>query len=674
MRTRLCFLLLCLAAAAACGGRNTPGDAPAAEEVRRVAGKAPNRSGIVISEIAASADPDYIELHNPTGETVDISGFGLSDRDSVILYTFPEQTLMEPDAYRVVYCDKMLTATDSLLVAGFGLSNGEDHIYFSDRDNNIIFEYGPVSMPKRHGLVSIHGAPFIATDYLSPGDPNEQAGIPPAASIASGQYDGIDTLQVAFYAVGDIHYTTDGSVPGKGSRKYTEPLRLVKTSVIRAVAVGEDGSLSPVSSYTYILNEGHKLDVVSVVSNPDGLFSIGNGIYSTGPYRLKPEGTEDDGTPGINYPYTEANYWRKWWRKANVSLLPKEGAGFSSDCGTSIFGGFSRINAKKSLKFKFKKVYGPSKLHYKLFPNRDISEYNNFVIRTGGQDVYGTLIKDDLAASLADGMLHVDLMASRPAVLYINGQYYGIYFLREKVNKHFIAGHYNIPSDSLDIIQGYSNPECGSIREWNALLSYVKSHDLSQEANYQWVTDRVDVESYADWVIAEMYIDNRDAGNVRCFKTPYLDGKWHWILYDVDMGFYSPRSDTFLVYIRPTAQRICQTDLIRALLKNPEFRELFVRRLEYQMSSVWNKDRVHAEIDRLAGLLDSEVERNNKRWQGSYNGWREKIDGLHRFADGRQAYLKEQFAKNNILVRHIHLSPEELERCFPDAREVESGL
>ena len=625
----------------------------------------PNATGIVFSEISASGDPDYIELHNTSAESVNLSGFGLSDKENYAAFSFPEGTVIAPDGYLAVYCSKEPSDTTRLW-AGFSLRNGEDFVYLSDPEDHILLEYGPVSMPKGQSLASIQGYPFITTEIMTPGKPNEATGIAPAASVASGQYDGIDTLEVRLVADGEIHYTLNGALPGKGSEKYTKPFRLAKTTVIRAVAVSADGTLSPVSSYTFLINEGHQLDVVSLVSNPDGLFSTGSGIYSNGPYRLKPNGTEDDGTPGINYPYTEANYWRKWWRKANVSFLPKEGAGFSVDCGTSIFGGFSRINAKKSMKFKFKSVYGPSKLHYKLFPEREMSEYKSFIVRTGGQDVYGTLIKDDLASSLAEGLL--DLMATRPVVYYINGQYYGIYFLREKVNKHFIAGHYNIPTDSLDIIQGYSNTENGTIREWNAFLSYVKSHDLSKPECYKWVTDRMDIQSFTDWVIAETYIDNRDAGNVRCFKTPYLDNKWHWILYDVDMGLYSPRSDTFLVYYRPTAQRICQTDLIRALLKNPEYREFYLSRLEYQMTSVWNKDRVNAAIDRYVEMLDSEVARNNKRWQGSYDGWKGKIEGLHRFADGRQAYLKEQFASHSLLQSLVHMTAEELDRCFPDAK------
>ena len=619
--------------------------------------------GIRFSEICPTGKSEFIELYNAASEGIDISGYGLSDKEDYTPFRFPEGTVIGPGEYILVQCGADSTAViDGVCYAPFAISNGDESIFISDSEGFIIREYGPVSAPKGQSLFAIDGGPLTTGGYPTPGESNLIAGNPPAASLASGQYDGIDTLTVSLQAVGSIRYTTDGSAPDASSALYKAPFRLAKTSVIRAVAIAPDGSKSPIASYTYLINEGHTLDVVSLVGNPAGFFSVGSGIYSTGPYILKPPGSTDEEAPGIDYPYTQANYWRKWIRQANVQFLPKEGAGFSADCGASIFGGFSRINAKKSLKFKFKKPYAAGKLHYKLFEQRDFSEYQSFVMRTGGQDVYGTLIKDDLVSSLADGLL--DAMATRPAVFYINGSYYGIYFIREKINKHFIAAHYNVPKDSIDIIQGNCHVENGSIREWNALLGYVKSHDMSVDANYQYACGKMDMQSYADWIITEVWCGNRDAGNVRVFKTPHYDNKWHWILYDVDMGLYSPTSDDYLIYLKPTAQKICQTDLIRGLLKNKEFRALFLDRLEYQMHAIWHKDNVNAAIDRFVTQIGGEVARNNKRWQGTYQGWEEKINGLHAFADKRQAFLKKEFGSNPFLKSLLNMTPEELDRCF----------
>ena len=673
--------------------RISPGfpNTPEGREAYRASRRRPNDTGLIFSEILPGCkkayldsdgnSADFVELYNPTSVKVDLSGYALSDNeDDPYDFTFPGGTVIQPGGYLLVNCssDYKKNTADGLC-APFSISNGADSILLFDPDGFIVLEYGPVSAASDCSLVSVDGAPFVETSFISPGLPNTAEGageylrstgagilqaviLPPSAIPGSGRYDGVDGITVTLSAQGEIRYTTDGSVPTASSTLYTGPIQLSSTKVIRAVATDGKGHASSVSSFTYLVNEGHTLDVVSMMSNPGGLFSVQNGIYSTGPYRLKPHGAPEE-EPGIPYPYTQANYWRKWVRQANVQLLPVDGsAGFSADCGASIFGGFSRINSKKSLKFKFKKAYGDSKLHYSLFANRDFSDYDSFVMRCGGQDVYGALIKDDLVATLCEGLL--DVMATRPAIFYINGEYYGIYHIREKVNRHFVASHYNVPTDSIDIIQGNGNPEEGSVRDWKALLSYVRSHDLSRPECFEYVAERMDLRNYADFIIAEICCDNKDAGNIRCFRSPKIDGKWRWILYDVDISMYNPTSDTYHIWLKPTNQNLCQTDLIRGLLKNREFHDIFVERLEYQMHNIWNKANVNAAIDAYVKILSPEVERNNRRWVGSYKTWEDNIARLRKFADGRQSYLRRQFEVNPLVKGILRLTPEELDRCF----------
>ena len=632
-----------------------------------------NNTGVFVSEIMADnetayQDPDgnyvdYIELHNSSSGAVDISGWGLSDKENAnYLFRFPEKTKLEAGAYIVVNCSSAYkdVSDDRSFRAPFSISNGDDGLYLSDREGHIIWEYSPVSTLEDQSLISLDGKVYICTPVISPGSANLAPGVAPIASIPSGQYDDVDELEVEFFADGDIYYTTDGSAPTSKSKKYTGPFKLTKTSVIRTITVRDGAQNSPVTSWTYLVNEGHTLDVVSLVSSPEGLFSTGSGIYANGPYRLLPVGqTEGD---GLVYPYVGANYWKKWVRQSNLTYLPKYGNGFSYDCGASIFGGFSRINAKKSLKFKFKREYGTPKLHYKVFDNRDFSDYKCLVMRTGGQDVYGTLIKDDLASYLMDPL--IDVMATKPTVFYINGEYYGIYFMREKVNKHFIAEHYGVSPDNIDIIQGNSHCENGSLRDWNNFFAYVKGHDMTKPECYEYVKEHMDVQSYIDWIIAEIYIGNRDAGNVRVFRSPEIDNKWHWLLYDVDMGFNATRSDGYLIYLKPTQQKICATDFIRGMIKNKEFRALFIERLEYQMTNIWSKESMNAAIDKFVADIGGEVERNQKRWTGTYKGWEGRIEGLRDYANGRQEYLKEQFGTNAFLKGLFHMSKEELDRCF----------
>ncbi len=490
---------------------------------------------------------------------------------------------------------------------------------------------------------------------------------PPVASAASGQYDGIRKLEVSLLGEGEIRYTLDGSLPDASSPRYRSPFKLRKTTVLRAVSIARDHSCSPAVTYVYLINEGHQMDVICLVGDPGGLFSSRTGIYATGPYRLMPPGQEGDGKRRLTYPYKEANFWQKWWRQANVTFLPREGEGFSADCGTAIFGGYSRALNKKSFKFKFNGAYGTDALHYRLFPNRENDVYNSFVVRAGS-DALGSLIKDELVDFLADGLM--DISATRPVVLYVNDRYFGVYFLHEKINRHFIASHYGIPADSLDIIFRNTELEEGSDRDWKDLVGYVGSHDITQDEVYQYVSDRIDVREYADWLVTEIWCDNRDIGNVRTFRSPFLDHKWHWILYDTDRGFTAPDSDFFINLLTPVGEESIWFDPFRCLLKNPSFRELFLSRMEYQMKTLYSRKRVRSAIGYFVGAIGPEMNRNQQRWGGSYDEWLQKIDGLYLFADKRQTCLKHHFATHPFLQDLLHLSPEELDRCFPDADDT----
>ena len=618
---------------------------------------------VYISEVLPGTESSsgWIEISNRGADAVSLKGYILTDD--------------KPDRHRFVFPDKTIPSGGRILL--YADARGAFSAGFTFRKSSRLTLWQNDST--RLDAVVLSGIPsgvskgrenncpaWFYYRRPTPGSANTggmgAVALAPIASVPSGQYDNIESLTVELLADGVIYYTLDGSPPTTSSRRYKEPFMFTKTSVLRAMTVADNSINSPISSWTYLINEGHTLDVVSLVSAPAGLFSNSIGIYSTGGYELKPIGSEDEEGPGIAYPYYEANFWRNWERQSNLTYIPKDGAGFSLDCGASIFGGYSRVNSKKSMKFKFKRKYGAAKLNYRLFPNRDFSEYDCIVLRAGGQDTYGSMIKDDLAAHLMDTIL--DVMATKPVVYYINGQYYGIYYLREKINRRFIASHYGVPTDNIDIIYGYGVQEAGKIRDWINLMNYVKSHDLSKDENYRWVCDRVDVKGYADWLIAEMYVGNRDPGNVRIFRSPDIDGKWHWIFYDVDISMGEVRSSRFLAFLKPTQGLNQQTDLIRGLLRNDQFRTLFLERLEFQMHNVWSEENMNAGIDWFVQQIEGEVARNNKRWQSNYAIWEGKIRSLRKFAAERQPYLKYMFGNDYYMKTVLHMSSEELDRCF----------
>lgn len=593
--------------------------------------------------------PGWVEIRNNSNKEVDLKGFTITDDSpGEHIYTFPEKRLA-PGAILLV---------NAGTEAGFEFRKSAALLLHSAKGDLLDqVTLGDIPAGMSRGREDGPAWVFFATP--TPGTANGTGVhgrmMAPIASIPSGQYDDVQSISVELLGDGTIYYTSDGSTPTTKSKKYTGPIKLDKTTVIRAIAAGEDALSSPVSTWNYLVNEHHTLDVFCWTSDPDGIFSSASGIYAAG---ISLEGQE--------YPYKRANFWRGWVRQSNITLMPKQGTGFSAECGATIFGGWTRAYPKRSIKFKFKREYGAGKLHYKLYDTRDFSSFQGIVMRCGGQDTFVSMMRDDLTSDIVDRApgMDLDVMATRPVVTYINAQYWGIYYIREKINKHFIASHYGIPTDGIDIIMAYCNCEEGSSKDWNEFYNFAKTKDLSKPENYQWMQEHMDLQNYADWVIAECYVGNRDAGNVRAFKSKHLDNKWRWILYDTDMAWTTTGDDGLFRYLTPQEKGIWSTTIIRALLKNDEFRALFLDRLEYQMHNVWNKENVHAAIDKLSGQIDGEVARNNARWKNTYAFWKDHLRGLHRFADTRQDYMKKQFSTHPYLRELLHMSKSELDRCF----------
>lgn len=604
---------------------------------------------------------DWIELYNPTDHKISLKGYSLSDDFKEKQKFVFDDTSIAAGSYKLVY------ATDEnlqgVITTGFKLNGSCNAILFSpqgDRLDAVRLTELTRNVSKGRAKGAQNWSYFTAP---TPGGENgnglSKISAAPAASVPSGQYNDVESVKVSLSGDGDIFYTLDGSVPTENSKKYSGEITFTKTGVLRAVCKDKDSVISNVASFTYIINEKHKMDVVSLVSDPDGLFSSQRGIYVLG------------GNASPDFPYNGANIWQGWKRECNLSLVPvtDDEEGFSIDCETSVFGGMTRAYEKRSLKFRFRDIYGSGKLRYKLYDDLDISEFDSVVIRASGQDTFRSMMRDDLITSLVEGEL--DVLDSRPVVFYINGEYFGIFYIREKASENYVASHYNVSPESVDLLQANGSiPNAGSNDEWLELKQFVKTHDMSVDSNYAYVKKRVDVKNYADYIVAQLYTANADLGNIRYFRSDENDGKWRWLLYDTDLGFQIDLKDTAWELLNPAgtgAGDQISTFLINGLLRNKEFRKLFIDRLEYQMDNIWNSERVNKRIDEMVAAIESEVPRNNKRWTKNQN-WEACVESLRTFAKERPAVLRDEL-KNDSRVRNIiALTDEELNRCFKNVK------
>jgi hypothetical protein len=239
----------------------------------------------------------------------------------------------------------------------------------------------------------------------------------------------------------------------------------------------------------------------------------------------------------------------------------------------------------------------------------------------------------------------------RPAHLYLNGKYWGIYNIREKVNRYFIAGHYdNVDKDSLDLIEHRITLKRGSTKHYRQMIRFISKNSMADPANYAFLQSLMDVQNFIDYQIAEIFFDNQDAGgNIKFWRPQTIDGKWRWILYDTDWGFglHDPKAyknNTLAFHTRPDGPSWpnppWSTLILRKLLENPEFQLQFLTRFSDHLNYTFDPQRVEGKIDELYGNLLPEIDRHLERWNLKRSIWEYHVNIMRSFARERPEYVR----------------------------------
>ncbi len=476
-------------------------------------------------------------------------------------------------------------------------------------------------------------------------------------SRPGGFYDAPVEVHLSAPAGTAIHYTTDGSYPTVRSPRYYRPLLLSRTTVVRAL-VRRGSVVGRASGQTYFIAEPPtRLPVVSVAINPGILFDPERGIFREGPSA----DTSMEHRPG-------ANFWTRCEFPCHVEIFESDGTCVhNSGAGLRLFGGFSRIFPQKSLVLVARSRYGKKFFRHRIFGPQQPKKFRYLVLRNGGSDFAGAHFRDELMSRLTDDW-GLEKQAFRTALLYLNGQYWGIYHIREKVNGRFLEDHADVDRDSVDLIEHQRQVRCGTGAHYFRMLEYMRTHDLAEAEHYRWVCTQMDVENYIDYQIAQIYCFNVDAGgNIRYWRPQYPGGRWRWILFDTDWGFglHDPNAwqqDAIAFFSEPNGPRWpnppWSTFLFRQLLRNHDFRQQFVRRFCDRLNTSLSAENALCEIDWFEALLGPEMPRHLQRWQRSEAHWRRHVAIIRQFAEKRPAVLFEHLARHFSLGAPAYLELE----------------
>ena len=642
IQASLCLILLCTCAPATFA-RQTP--------------------AVVLNEVLASnhsiaADPDFndygdwVELYNPGNLSADLSGFTLTDDfDQPSKWTFPDGTLLSPGAFLLVWCDD----EDRMginLHAGFRLSADGEVIGLFDAAGTPLdtLNFGPQTTDVAYGRQPDGTGAWHYLSTPTPGAPNDSeafAGVAPQPdfSMEGGFYPGRLTLTLSTTLPGgEIRYTLDGSPPLDTDPRYETPLSFESTSVVRAAVFKKDFLQSPVVTHTFFINEQTTLPVLSLVTAPDNFFDDEIGIYV--------EGT--NGIPGRCRTYP-VNWNQDWERPVHVEFFEPDGtSGFRLEAGIKIFGGCTRIYPQKSLALYARRVYGPAKIEYQVFPNLPITSFNSLALRSSAQDWWRTMFRDGMIQTVAGAGLDLDHQAYRPALVFINGAYWGIHNLRERLDKHYLETHYGIDGEETEMME---SEDYGSSIHHEALIDYVETHDMNLPASLAYLHTQIDVDAYIDYLIAEIYSANADwpGNNLKLWRPDTPEGRWRWMIFDMDFGFGGNaegqvNSNTLALATAPNGPAWpnppWSTLLIRKVFENDTFRNTFIQRFALHLNTTFEPEHVLQVIDSLQNNIALEIPRHKARWEKSISfgsSWDELIEIMRDFARRRATYVRTHF-------------------------------
>lgn len=510
---------------------------------------------------------DYVELYNRTGETISLDGWYLSDKENNLVLCKLEDISIEPYDYALIFANG--TGEEPGEVA-FKINADGEKLFLTDAGGEL--------------QDSVH-VPWLEADTVwartkdgagewdrrtpSPGRTNEDSEPvrdlvldAPAFSEESGFYEEPFYLEIQAEPGVTVYYTLDGSDPTEDSDRYTEPIYIEdrsgqpnvynaiqnvvydwktydppeepvdKAVVVRAMTADGRGNNSDIMTATYFvgLEEYKEADVLSMVADPEDMFGE-NGIHVTGAAydEWYLSGSEEEAPEPV---FVKGG--RSHEIKGSIQLFENGQEVLNEPAGFRIQGNVTRYTPKKKFSVYAREEYGGSDLFgLELFEGR---KAHSFVLQSQFSSAFFPTLADTE---------HVAAQSSRPVVVFLNGEYWYTVYMQEKLNRYYLQERYGVDPDNVTIIVDglLEEGERSVLYAYESLLEYVSGTDFSTDEAYEELQELVDIQSFIEWMCANVYLCNMDVSethNYMLWRTnepedgPYGDCRWRWMLYDMD--------------------------------------------------------------------------------------------------------------------------------------------
>jgi len=401
---------------------------------------------------------------------------------------------------------------------------------------------------------------------------------------------------------------------------------------------------------TYFNQDLGPYPVVSIQLPQSDFLSYENGIMVYGE-----QGTQDKGFQK-DWWYRSANFASRgyeWGREVAFQYFENNELKAESKCEMRISGNATRYFPQKSLKFFPLAENGKrSKLAYPFWADQGNKKSSSFLLRNSGNDNSKTMFADLFMQNLVKNC-NVLTQAGKPVSVFVNGNYWGVYNLRERVDRYYVAKKEGVKDKDVTLLycEVYGDRtrlKSGSKKDkaaFDALIAELPEGDLSDE-QYAALKKEISFKSFIDYILIETFFANQDwlHNNVTWYKAG--DKKWKWLVNDLDYSLAYP-GETNLnanLFDRLGKSQAITAQLFNVLMTHKKFKQKFKERAHELLSETFSYQRIEAVYNPIKEHYSQGIDTQIRRWRfiTSKAQWEKDCEKNVTFLRNRRTLFIEQ--------------------------------